>query len=208
MIKKIALFILATALAYPFTTIIWALESSNKELTIKTVYLESRLIEMEKQNAELQVNMDFLEGQLEEKLILSRSRIETFQEIESVSNSVSIDLEERNLFEKVIEAEFTDCSYEAKLMGATVIMNRLEKNFGKTIKEVLLAPKQFSVVENNRINEVEITESTKQAVEDALAGKRAFDENILYFWADWLSKSHPLWKRKVEIIYEGTVFAY
>ena len=208
MIKKIALFILATALTYPLITGFWAIHSNNKELIIKTSYLETKLLEVEKQNAELQVNMDFLEGQLEEKIILSRSRVETFQETESVSNPVSIDLEGRNLFEKVIEAEFTDCSYEAKLMGATVVMNRLEKDFGKTIEEILLAPKQFSVVENNRINKVEITESTKQAVEDALAGERAFDENILYFWADWLSKDHPLWNKKIFTTCEGTVFAY
>lgn len=208
MIKKIALFILATALAYPFTTTIWALQSSNKELTAKTAHLESKLIEMEKQNVELQVNMDFLEGQLEEKVIISRSKVEICSETKNISVPISIDFEERNLFEKVIEAEFTDCSYEAKLMGATVVMNRLEKDFGKTIEEILLAPKQFSVVENNRINKVEITESTKQAVEDALAGERAFDENILYFWADWLSKDHPLWNKKIFTTCEGTVFAY
>ena len=208
MLKKIALFILATILIYPTATTIAALHDYNKELILQAKQMENRLQQAETEIVVLQENMLFLEEQLEEKVV-SRSGSEISYNIETVVTDYALVTtdEETNLFERVIEAEFSGCSYEAKLMGATVVMNRVSQ-WQDTITNILLAPEQFSVVSNGSINKVEVSESTKQAVSDALSGKRNLDENVLYFWADWLNKRHPLWDREVATSFEGTIFAY
>ena len=208
MLKKIALFILATILIYPTATTIAALHDYNKELILQAKQMENRLQQAETEIVVLQENMLFLEEQLEEKVV-SRSGSEISYGIETVVTDYALVTtdKETNLFERVIEAEFGGCSYEAKLMGATVVMNRVFQ-WEDTITNILLAPKQFSVVSNGSINKVEVSESTKQAVSDALGGKRNLDENVLYFWADWLSKKHPLWNKKIATSCDGTIFAY
>lgn len=208
MLKKIALFILATIIIYPTATTITALHSYNKKLIKNAEIMEVRLQQAETEIVVLQENMLFLEEQLEEKVV-SRSGSEISYGIETVVTDYALVTtdEETNLFERVIEAEFGGCSYEAKLMGATVIMNRVSQ-WQDTITNILLAPKQFSVVSNGSINKVEVSESTKQAVSDALSGKRNLDENVLYFWADWLNKNHPLWDRERATSCDGTIFAY
>lgn len=208
MLKKIALFILATIIIYPTATTITALHSYNKKLIKNAEIMEVRLQQAETEIVVLQENMLFLEEQLEEKVV-SRSGSELFHEIETIITESAIITNEKevNLFERVIEAEFGGCSYEAKLMGATVVMNRVFQ-WEDTITNILLAPGQFSVVSNGSINKVEVSESTKQAVKDALSGKRNLDENVLYFWADWLSKKHPLWNKKIATSCDGTIFAY
>lgn len=208
MLKKIALLILATTIIYPTVTTIAALHYYNKELIANAKTMEVRLQQAETEIVVLQENMLFLEEQLEEKVV-SRSGSELFHEIETIITESAIITNEKevNLFERVIEAEFRDCSYEAKLMGATVVMNRVFQ-WEDTITNILLAPGQFSVVSNGSINKVEVSESTKQAVSDALGGKRNLDENVLYFWADWLSKKHPLWNKKIATSCDGTIFAY
>lgn len=208
MLKKIALLILATIIIYPTATTITALHFHNKQLIENAKIMEVRLQQAETEIVVLQENMLFLEEQLEEKVV-SRSGSEISYEIETVVTDFALVTtnKETNLFERVIEAEFGGCSYEAKLMGATVVMNRVLQ-WQDTITNILLSPEQFSVVSNGSINKVEVSESTKQAVSDALSGKRNLDENVLYFWADWLSKKHPLWSREVATSCEGTIFAY
>ena len=208
MLKKIALLILATIIIYPTATTITALHFHNKQLIENTKLMEVRLQQAETEIVVLQENMLFLEEQLGEKVV-SRSGSEISYGIETVVTDFALVTtdKETNLFERVIEAEFGGCSYEAKLMGATVVMNRVSQ-WQDTITNILLAPEQFSVVSNGSINKVEVSESTKQAVSDALSGKRNLDENVLYFWADWLNKRHPLWDREVATSFEGTIFAY
>lgn len=87
---------------------------------------------------------------------------------------------ERELFERVVEAEAGNQDMKGKRLVAAVIYNRVaSEEFPDTIREVLIEPKQFSTVSNGLINRVEISIETKQAIQ--LEENYRTDPEILYF---------------------------
>ena len=87
-----------------------------------------------------------------------------------------------------VEAEAGDQDYLGKCYVVDVILNRVDsKYFPDNVVDVINEPRQFEVVLNGRINKVEVTESTRQAVMEELTGERKNYE-ILFFcmWKfDW-----------------------
>lgn len=78
---------------------------------------------------------------------------------------------ELELLFRIVEAEVTDGSIEAKTNVASVIFNRLEAGWwGGDLKSNLLAKRQFEVVTNGRYKTIEITEGTIIACERAFKG--------------------------------------
>ena len=87
---------------------------------------------------------------------------------------------DKELFERVVEAEAGNQDLKGKRLVAAVIYNRVaSEEFPDTIREVLTEPKQFSTVSNGSINRVEISVETKQAIQ--LEENYRTDPEILYF---------------------------
>lgn len=111
---------------------------------------------------------------------------------------------------KMVEAEATGGSYQSKLNVAHVIMNRVRSDqFPDTIDEVLFQKRQFSPLSDGRFNTVIVTDSTIEAVNEAILSKDTtngalffmlrsksdsknvtwFDENLEYLFTDDLGHS-------------------
>ena len=93
-------------------------------------------------------------------------------EKEEETPAVSLSNEERDLFNRLVEAEAKGESYEGKVAVATVVLNRLDSpEFPNTVTEVITQvvgnSYAFSPVQNGEINKP-ASEEAKQAVEEAL----------------------------------------
>lgn len=93
--------------------------------------------------------------------------------------------EERQILERIVEAEAGDQDLEGRILVANVILNRVHsKHFPDTIKGVVFANRagryQFSPVSNGRYYRVTVSDKTKRAVKQALAGKE-ISKGALYF---------------------------
>ena len=93
--------------------------------------------------------------------------------------------EERQILERIVEAEAGDQDLEGRILVANVILNRVHsKHFPDTIKGVVFANRagryQFSPVSNGRYYRVTVSDKTKKAVKQALAGKD-ISKGALYF---------------------------
>ena len=93
--------------------------------------------------------------------------------------------EERQILERIVEAEAGDQELEGRILVANVILNRVHsKHFPDTIKGVVFANRagryQFSPVSNGRYYRVTVSDKTKRAVKQALAGKD-ISKGALYF---------------------------
>ena len=81
---------------------------------------------------------------------------------------------------KCVQAEAGIEDLKGKRLVAAVILNRVEdERFPDTITEVIDAPKQFAVVANGTINEVEADDETILACQ--LEMQKRTDEEIFYF---------------------------
>ena len=93
---------------------------------------------------------------------------------------------ERELFERVVEAEAGNQDMKGKRLVAAVVYNRVaSEEFPDTIREVLIEPKQFSTVSNGSIYGVKVSYETKQAI--TLEEYDRTDPDILYFNCGFVS---------------------
>lgn len=177
--------------------------SSKAQLESVEKYWQERYNGLAKEKANL-----VLENEMLKESISETEDLKTVNREGKRTSTATIYINEDDLlfFQKVIQAEFGDGSFKVKQMGANVVVNR-HLATGKSIRDVLEAPHQFSVVGNGAVNRVSIDEDTKLAVESILLGTRVFDEDVRFFWADYLSKSHMLWRKEIVTRVEGTVFA-
>lgn len=88
---------------------------------------------------------------------------------------------------KIVEAEAGTEDKKGKILVANVVLNRVEdRRFPDTVAEVVYQKEggvcQFSPVADGRLGQVEVSEETVQAVEEALSGTD-FSEGALYFAA-------------------------
>lgn len=92
--------------------------------------------------------------------------------------------EEINLLTKIVALEgHPKYGYDGYLAIATVILNRVESpRFPNTIRGVVSQPHQFSVYTTTR--DPVYNADVRNAVKDALAGKRSLDDYVLYFIVD------------------------
>lgn len=93
--------------------------------------------------------------------------------------------EERQILERIVEAEAGDQDLEGRILVANVILNRVHsRHFPDTVKGVVFANRagryQFSPVSNGRYYRVTVSDKTKKAVKQALAGKD-LSKGALYF---------------------------
>ena len=123
-----------------------------------------------------------------EQTIVHASQTEKKQSKPEVTQgkSISMDREDRQWLEKLVEAEATGESYEGKLAVATVIANRIESNsFPNSVMGV--------IKQNNKVNP---TPSTLKAVQEVFdKGVRNLPKDTLYFavedivYDNWIGKT-------------------
>ena len=86
-----------------------------------------------------------------------------------VKYTYKVTSEEKEILERMVEAECTDQSKESKMNVTSVIINRVNStSFPDDIKSVVFEKHQFSPISDRRYYEVKITKATKQAVEKVL----------------------------------------
>lgn len=131
-----------------------------------------------------------IEEHIEEEIPQENVVVSIIEENESVTEDVkkptlydTYTQDEIDLLFGVVEAETRGCEFDVQCNVVSVIFNRIESPRFKqnTIADVLLAPKQFSVVSNGSYKTVKVTDDTKAACEyvfehgDTAAGALFFE---------------------------------
>lgn len=116
----------------------------------------------------------------------SGQRIVDFQTIEK-EMAYQLEQEEVNVLLRIVEAEAGGEDEDGRLLVANVVLNRMNnEKFPDTVSGVVYqrhnGVSQFSPVASGRINRVEISEETEEAVERALEGED-ISQGALYFAA-------------------------
>ncbi len=127
----------------------------------------------------------------EEKAVMSVLK----EEVKSMQ-VVNITDEEFDLLSKLIAGEARGESYEGQLAVAAVVINRVKDDrFPDSVEDVIYQTNAFSVVKNGKID-IDETDSSLKAAQEALYGKDPTDEAI-YFWnpkiatCKWIKKLDP-----------------
>lgn len=101
---------------------------------------------------------------------------------------------EIDLLERLVEAEAGGEPYQGRVAVAQVVLNRVKsEKFPDSIKEVIYQPYQFEPVQIGTIDTKTASETTKEAVRAALNGEKVVGDDILYFWARYVPRSHDIW---------------
>ena len=80
------------------------------------------------------------------------------------------------LLERCVEAEAGNQGRLGKAYVCDVILNRLDSGrWGDTLEEVILYPNAFSVVSNGTIYSIEVTDETKDVIEEELLCRQDYD---------------------------------
>lgn len=99
---------------------------------------------------------------------------------------------EVDILHKIVEAECTGQSSEAKQNVANVIINRVESDlFPNTIKDVVFQKSQFSPISDKRYWKVKVTKETKRACEKVFEEKDTTDGSLYFDCAknSWASRN-------------------
>ena len=109
---------------------------------------------------------------------------------------------------KIVEAEATGQDEKGKILVANVILNRVESSrFPNEIYEVIHQTNQFSPITDGRYNSVNVTSSTKTAVEKALKGED-YSNGALFFIAKASASSVSWFENNLTKVneYQGHTF--
>lgn len=135
-----------------------------------------------------------------EKLKIKKKAVQRKQlkQINNVSDQIlSLEKKDYEALLKIVEAEATGEDIKGKLLVANVVLNRVEsKKFPNTIYDVVHDKKggvQFSPISDGRYYKVNITESTKKAVEKALKGEDHSDGALYFVARAYASKKSVRW---------------
>lgn len=109
---------------------------------------------------------------------------------------VNITNDELILLSRLIAGEARGESYEGQLAVAAVVINRVKDDrFPDNVKDVIYQKNAFSVVKNGQIN-INPTELSIKAAQEALYGKDPTN-NAIYFWnpdiatCNWIKTLNP-----------------
>lgn len=124
--------------------------------------------------------------------------------------AVSISNEEKDLLNRIVEAEAKGESFEGKIAVATVILNRVESpHFPNSITEVVYEvvgkAYAFTPVQNGEINKP-ASEESKQAVDEALTRTNRLNEAI-YFYNPEIATDNWIRTRQIVETIGNHVFA-
>lgn len=132
----------------------------------------------EKEKAEREKAKEEKERKEREALEAEKAR-----KAEQAKYAIQISQEDKLVLQRIVEAEATGQSVEGKLLVANVILNRVKSStFPNTVQGVVFQKGQFSPIRDGRYYSVSVSQTTKDAVEQALMGEdRSY--GALYFMA-------------------------
>lgn len=121
------------------------------------------------------------------------------------SKCSTISASERELLERLVEAEAKGESLVGKIAVVNVVLNRVrDEDFPDTITEVIFQKGQFSPVSNDSIHNQTPSEESRLAVQKAVdEGYRVFGDKVLYFCNPELSTSRWMIRTKKEAMKIG-----
>lgn len=106
------------------------------------------------------------------------------------AGGMSITAYERDLLERLVEAEAGGEPYEGKLAVATVVINRVKSSqFPNSIHGVIYQKNQFSPVANGAINRKASADSKKAVRQVIDEGYRSFGSDVVYFLSPKIATS-------------------
>lgn len=130
--------------------------------------------------------------------VVSGQRVVRISSLENDAYVIEISEQEREILERIVEAEAGGEDADGKLLVANVVLNRVEsETFPDTITDVVFQCEQgitqFSPVSDGRFWSVTVSDETKEAVERALRGEDLSD-GALYFTArQYASRDRMAW---------------
>ena len=166
---------------------------SNMELRKQVSMLENGPVkEMEFKTARsIYTEMPQVEETIEpviEEVPVVEEPVEIVEESVEVTSTVSAFSEDEiYLIAKVCLAEAEDQTEYGKRLVVSTILNRLDSGiYGDTIYDVVYAPYQFEVMNNGRIDRVEVDEYTLELVRQETISRSNYD--VIYFRMDYYSE--------------------
>lgn len=126
--------------------------------------------------------------QVEETIEPVIEEVPVVEESVEVTSTVSAFSEDEiYLMAKVCLAEAEDQTEYGKRLVVSTILNRLDSGiYGDTIYDVVYAPYQFEVMNNGRIDRVEVDEYTLELVRQETISRSNYD--VIYFRMDYYSE--------------------
>ena len=106
---------------------------------------------------------------------------------ENSKSAVSLSASERNVLERIVQAEAGNQDAKGKMLVASVVLNRVKSfRFPNTVQGVVFqhsgSTYQFSPAKSGSVNRVKVTDSTKTAVSRVLNGED-YSQGALFFVA-------------------------
>jgi len=100
---------------------------------------------------------------------------------------------DQQLFVQIIEAEaHPSWGFDGYIMLAQTVANQLESGlYGKSYKEVLTRPNNYTVYQTGRYKTVEVSEKARVAVMITTMGVRTLNYGQLYFCTDDHLRNNP-----------------
>lgn len=145
------------------------------ELEARTEYANMKMLEKEKCNVYYTVVNEEEEKEQEEKVRQEERERRRKARLRKKQK------EEREILERIVEAEAGGQDLKGRILVANVILNRVKsERFPDTVKGVVFAHRQFSPVQNGRYYSVTVSNKTKKAVKMALNGTD-YSKGALYF---------------------------
>lgn len=123
-----------------------------------------------------------------------------------VRSSSSLTEYEYDFLCRLVEAEAGDEPYNCKIAVVNVVFNRVNSPaFPSTLMGVITQKNQFEPVGNGIVESMVASSDSKKAVNEALAGVRVVDKDVIYFWADYLD-NHIMVEKVKPIKKIGTTY--
>ena len=134
--------------------------------------------------------------QIQEKMRIRMANEDAIPVGQMIAGDRQLSEKEYNILTRIVEAEATGLDKKSKILVANVILNRMEhEEFPDTVEEVVFqnvnGATQFSPVADGRYYTVKIKDSTKEAVERALAGED-YSQGALYFMERSMSDKNSI----------------
>lgn len=158
-------------------------EEKEKEDTVKADSAKEEKIQEEKEKDEKKANSNTDRADAKE----ADSSEADKKEQEDKKYVIELTKDEKEILQRIVEAEATGEDIKGKILVANVIMNRVkDENFPDTIKEVVFQKEgntyQFSPIKDKRYWSVKISKDTITAVDRVMQGED-YSEGALYFSA-------------------------
>ena len=195
---------------YNTTQVEKEIDAGQESLAIKASQLESELEELKQQMATTTQETTIIEDEpipsLWDGIVPDEQLPARTEQTEPLQTEpkyvVSFTKGERILFEQIVAAEAHPAwGYDGYFLIAQTVMNQLaDGRWGTSLRQVLTYKGNFTVYENGRYREVDITENAKAAVDDVLQGTMPISlynhgrerlQSILYFCTGSHLNNHP-----------------